>query len=137
MTPLKQCLADALRAPAMDLPMYDHWIEDDANVIDSGKRFELNQSCFLIDLDFDNAAAVRKAERCGRGVGCDDATPVGPSRQLAETCGAVGADDEKLPISIFDIRLGCLEPPGRELASLFDQALHGAPDRCTASHQRA
>ncbi len=137
MAPLKQRLADALRAPAMDLPVHDHRIKDDANVIDGGKAFELDCARFLIDLDFDNAAAVGKAERCCCGVGSDEAARSvhrASSRKLAVRSVPTM---KNFPSAIFDIWLGRLEPLRRELAPLFDQTLDSARDRCTADHQRA
>ena len=39
---LQQRLANTLSAPAMNLPVYDHWIYDNSNVIDGDEALEIH-----------------------------------------------------------------------------------------------
>ena len=126
---LKQRLANALGAPAMNLPVHDHRIYNNSNVIDGGKSREFNNPRFFVDLSLGDAAAVGKTERCRCGVCSDEAIGLAPSGEFAEAYVSISADDEKTPIGEFDICGGRLEPLRRKFAPLFDQTFDGTCNR--------
>ena len=136
-----QCLTDALRDPAMQLPGDQHRIDDGAEVIDAGIAHDLHDPGFGIDLDFRDVAAIGKGRWHGLGGMVDverrrhafrHLAFAHPARQLDDVDAAIGAGDGETAIAELDVAFGGFHQMGGRALALLDDQFRGLDDRHSA-----
>ena len=139
MTPFQQRLADALRDPALHLPLNQHRLQHPAAIIDTGIGGKRRAPGGGVDLDLGDVDAVGERRRGVKRAFRIEAVAelLGALRQLEERDVAVGASNLECTAAILDVGFRSFEEMRSKALPIFDHGVERRGDRAADRHRRA